>query len=346
MASCLRFEAADQDLWTEDFAGNYHRLLNPGLFDFDEKRRAQPTAIMKDVRLWLVPVPVKGVYGRVLEVLKRHSRFQPPGKVIQFPYDWRGDLVITAKLLGEKLRDELGSKPERWDSRITPVTHSMGGLVVQIAIANGDLPISSIARIVHIAAPFKGSASAFKSLYDFVDFPLAEQLYRLRYGKNKRRAQQNLLKAMKTFPSVFQLLPPENQPFVYGGATGDFNPLGPTQTVVPAAMKAAALQAHDAIGRSIALIRGREIEVHIVRGVDLAKLTDERYTAFVDREDYKLVMPVPREATQEGDGTVAGHSADYDGAFVDGNFVHDVDGAQHAFMCNHPKVADIVGSRV
>jgi hypothetical protein len=344
MASCLRLEAANRDLWTEDFRGNYKRLLNPDLFKFVPGQRAQPTAILKDIRLPVLPLSVKSLYGRVLKVLNKHSHFQRPGRVIEFPYDWREDLVETARLLGDRLRGELGRDPTLWDSRITAVTHSMGGLVVQIAIANGHLPVPSIARIVHIASPFMGSANSFKSLYDFVDFPLLEQLYGFSYGKDTRLAKKHLRDAMKTFPSVYQLLPPENQPFIDGGGAGNFNPLSKTQTVVPSTMKAAARKAHDAIARSIGLIHGTGL-VYVVRGVYTRRRTDERYQAFVDADDYKLVQPVPSLATDQGDGTVVGRSADYNGEFS-GGFVRNVIGGEHAYMCNHPKVAELVGALV
>src|SRR3989442_14266817 len=119
MASCLRFEAADRDLWTEDFRGNYKRLLNPGLFAFVEGSRGQATAILKDIRLF--GFSVKSLYGRVLDVLRKHSHFQAPGRVIEFPYDWRGDLVVNAQLLGERLSRELGPKPADWDYLITTI---------------------------------------------------------------------------------------------------------------------------------------------------------------------------------------------------------------------------------
>jgi hypothetical protein len=337
MASCLRSRSSNKDLWTEDFRGNYKRMLNPAVFRFHgESERAQATAILKDIRLPVLRLSIKSLYGKVLTVLKKHPRFQPPGGVIEFPYDWRGDLVVTAELLGKRLRRELGPDPDKW--HVTPITHSMGGLVVQIAIANDDLPPAGIDKIVHIASPFKGSASAFKSLFDFLDFPLIEALFDYEYGKDARLAKQVLRGAMQTFPSVYQLLPPESEAFIDSDVVGSFSPLGSTQKVMHDDMKAAAKNAHEAIAKSMGLLRGTN-KVRVVRGVYPGRPTPERYKAHVWPDRYELKQPVPVQSTIQGDGTVTGRSAVFEGAFSD---FGEVVGAEHAFMCNHPRVAELV----
>jgi hypothetical protein len=336
MGSCLRYEATNQDLWTEDFDANYHRLVrNSALFTYGE--RAQPTGILKNIRLfrWL---SVKDLYGRLLKFLGGHPDFNHPGGVIEFPYDWRGDLNDTADLLGHSLRERFGPSPDDWPCRITPVTHSMGALVVRIALAKGVVPMSKVRRIVHIAPPLMGSAAAFRSAYHDIRLPLASMMFDWVWRMNSGLARQHLLEVMRTFPSVYQLMPPEHELYLYCGSGGNENPLQAAHSVITPQMKLAAKTAHDAIKASVDVIARSNVPVHTIRGVSLRRATDALYKVFVGNAGYEILEPLPYgHAT--GDSTVTADSASYGGQDATPD-VRDVLNVEHAEMCNAQTVVE------
>jgi len=114
------------------------------------------------------------------------------GNFLEFPYDWRRDNRATAGVLGrvvdrklELWRKNGGSK----NSRVILVAHSMGGLVVQYYLeALEGWP--SCRALITFGTPYRGAVQALEYLvngYKLLLFDLTE--------------------TMRTFPSVYQLLP-------------------------------------------------------------------------------------------------------------------------------------------
>jgi hypothetical protein len=334
LGSCLRYQVTGQDLWTEDFSSNYLRLARDyPLFQYTPGRRADPTAILKTAHF--LGLPVKGIFGRVLDCLHGHPRFSHRDGVLEFPYDWRGDLLETAEMLGTSLRQRFGADPEKWTCRITVVTHSMGGLVARIALVSGALPPATVAQMVHIAPPFAGSASAFRSVYRDVRFPLTRPLLDLIWRKNRNLAQLQFRRVMATFPAAYQCMPPETDPYLYIGSAKTVNPFGPGQSVVSPAMKAAAAKASEAIRKSVAVITESRVPVDTIRSDLRSGKTDLEYRVFDEGDRYDVMDPLPYRDTP-GDGTVSMDSCAYHGD--DAATLHDLLGLEHAFMCDQKAV--------
>lgn len=134
----------------------------------------------------------------------------------QFAYDWRRDIVESAKELGRfirerrqfvqaLIRDRFGS--ERPGLKFDIITHSMGALVVRYYLmygeadlpADGSLPpltwagARNVARVIYVAPPNAGSALTLLYLVQ---------------GRKIGPMQPNYPSALlATYPSVYQLLP-------------------------------------------------------------------------------------------------------------------------------------------
>ncbi|WP_367132030.1 hypothetical protein [Saccharothrix sp. HUAS TT1] len=116
----------------------------------------------------------------------------PPANLIEFPYDWRLDNRVNARRLGEVAERALG----RWqvhtgipDARLVIIAHSMGGLVARYFLE--VLEGWKLCRaLITLGTPFRGSLDSLGYLAN---------------GYKKLRV--DLTDTMRTFPSVYQLLP-------------------------------------------------------------------------------------------------------------------------------------------
>ena len=147
-----------REIWSEHFAQN-HRLLcyEPSLLRWS----GQPakSSLLENV---YGPFPLPFVKIRLwrglLRFLEEHQQFGTEGHTLKYSYDWRQSLLETAQGLGEQL-----TLHSRWlaeDKKMTTgelryvfFTHSMGGLVVRIALGLGVLDPSAVNRLVHIGSP-------------------------------------------------------------------------------------------------------------------------------------------------------------------------------------------------
>ncbi len=107
-----------------------------------------------------------------------HCRQQE--NVFLFPYDWRRDLVETAQILADRIRQIqlLSGDPQQ---KVTIIAHSMGGLIAKYYLMYGDADVISgrtgdkipeptyagaanVDRIFYLGTPHDGSMNALKSL--------------------------------------------------------------------------------------------------------------------------------------------------------------------------------------
>ncbi len=113
-----------------------------------------------------------------------------------FPYDWRYSNVQSAQALVRFVR-QLQRKPiDGWDRTFDFVVHSMGGLVLRAFLDEwrkaGPDPLP-VGRVVFIATPHLGSLDAVEALIS------GEAVL---FGGRKE-----IRKLLRTFPSVYELLP-------------------------------------------------------------------------------------------------------------------------------------------
>src|SRR5262249_37260732 len=192
-------------------------------------------------------IPEISIYGPLLEALERYGGYKrgsfdapPPGgdcdTLYLFPYDWRRDVVESARSLGCMI-EELKRRPGRPDLRFDIVTHSMGGLVARYYAMYGERDVldavaacpdwsgaRNLNRVVMIAPPNAGSINALRVLLQgFSALSFARP-----FGALPRKLSRNLPFARVgprvtfTVPAIYQLLPPGGQARFF---SADLSPL-------------------------------------------------------------------------------------------------------------------------
>lgn len=115
-----------------------------------------------------------------------------PANFIEFPYDWRLDNRVNA----QKLRDLVSDRLRRWqdyshnpEARVIFLAHSMGGLVARyyLEVLEGWRDCRAL---ITFGTPYRGSFNAL----DFL-------------ANGYKRLFVDLTEVMRSFPSVYQLLP-------------------------------------------------------------------------------------------------------------------------------------------
>jgi pimeloyl-ACP methyl ester carboxylesterase len=190
------------------------------------------TEILEEAKVSAL-IPEISVYGPLLEALERYGGYKrasfnaPPlggdcDTLYLFPYDWRRDVVESARALGYMI-EELKRRLGRPDLRFDIVTHSMGGLVARYYAMYGERDVLDAAvacpdwsgarnlnRVVMIAAPNAGSMNALRVLLKgFSAMSFARPLGALP-RKLSRKLPFARVSSRVTFtvPAIYQLLPP------------------------------------------------------------------------------------------------------------------------------------------
>lgn len=190
------------------------------------------TAVLEEARVGAL-LPEVSVYGPLLEALERYGGYKrasfdapPPGgdcdTLYLFHYDWRRDLVESARALGRKI-EELKQRLGRPDLRFDVVTHSMGGLVARYYAMYGERDVLDVVvacpdwsgarnlnRVIMIATPNAGSINALRVLLKgFSALSFARP-----FGVFSRNLSRKLPFARVgprvtfTVPAIYQILPP------------------------------------------------------------------------------------------------------------------------------------------
>ena len=188
-------------------------------------------------------IPEISIYGPLLKALERHGGYKrgsfdapPPGgdcdTLYVFPYDWRRDVVESARSLGcmiEELKRRLG----RPDLRFDIVAHSMGGLVARYYAMYGERDVLDAAvacpdwsgarnlnKVVMIATPNGGSMSALRVLlkgFSAMSFAGPVGPFPRKLGRKLPFARVGS-RVTFTVPAIYQLLPPRGQARFFSAA--------------------------------------------------------------------------------------------------------------------------------
>jgi pimeloyl-ACP methyl ester carboxylesterase len=171
-------------LW--EMVGPYNRM----------KQLTSTTAVARNViRRYVLRYPV---YSRILD----HLHDVLGNRVYECPYDWRLPNEESAKRVAEKVQ-EASQKYQN----IVIVAHSMGGLISRHYLESGRFDSATgyrnVSALITLATPHYGSPFALAAGlgYRKEEFLSQDQVYELANNPE--------------FPSVYQLLPPPNLPFVW-----------------------------------------------------------------------------------------------------------------------------------
>ena len=332
-----------QTIWGENLTANYRTLINnPGVLKWADNpadaRLMRFVNVDAEIPLadWRVPFRKLDIWGRVIQFLNARSDVET---TVEFGYDWRGPLVDSANRLINwlKANGQVDLASERSDDAppFLFITHSMGGLVVRIAIANGKIHHSWVDKIIHIGTPLKGSPSAFRTAYEGLSLPLFREIFGLVRRKNRAAFEHHLLDCIRTFPSLYHLLPPREVPYLYYSQSSRSNPL--RERSMSNEHRSIASECHETLERAQEIIANQRIkvstiytEVHAGRQTEL----EYRVTPLADGRGYTVDGVHAR--SDYGDGTVPADSARGE-LPVRGLSVINVD---HMVMCNNDKVVE------
>ncbi|MCK4726316.1 MAG: hypothetical protein KAT29_10950, partial [Anaerolineales bacterium] len=162
-------------------------LTNPEIFIYPSDIPLEPRGIVDEVVI--VPNLIKqDQYNRLGDYLVGELKFQREVDFFEFPYDWRQDVRISARQLGELIESLDTSQP------IVIIGHSLGTLVTRyyVECLGAD---KRVERVILMGGPHKG---AVKGLVSMLVVPEV-----LPFGLMGER----LRKILMTYPSTYQIMP-------------------------------------------------------------------------------------------------------------------------------------------
>jgi pimeloyl-ACP methyl ester carboxylesterase len=237
-----------------------------------------------------------------------------------FPYDWRQDNAASANKLADRIR-QLDPNQEK---ELYFIAHSMGGLVCRIAITAEPEIRKRVRLFFQIASPLEGSPKAYWTLNKYPEFsPFINVLYlRKHLLEPDRRAQ--LLRAIQSFTSAFQLLPPRHVMTL----------IGPGGAEYPARHPAAwPIQLHGQLDKAEAI----QPALSILPGIPMRCVySQKRKTPWRFKVNHLWAI-IARNSKPNGDGTVPATSAK---SLSEESACYEATGVltEHTDLCRHPNV--------
>jgi hypothetical protein len=260
-------------------------------------------ALVKDASLLPGLIKLFDGYNRLSEMVR--GRFDvvgngmasdQPSNLFEFPYDWRRDNRVAARRLSHLIEKRLAQWRDysyNKDAKVILLAHSMGGLVARyyLEILEGWHDCLALATF---GTPYRGSLNALNFL-----------------ANGYKKAVVNLTECLRSFTSVYQLLP--TYPVIRCGdrycAVSDCSIPG----VDPVRAKAAA-QFHEEIGNKVR--EHRKDPTYLTQGYKILPFVGTRQptlqSAVFDGKTVQADSPLPpdvHELLDGGDGTVPRYSA-------------------------------------
>jgi len=162
-------------------------FTRPDIFRLPEFEPLEAREIVQEVVI--VPNLIKlEQYKRLGDYLEEGFGYERGDNLIEFAYDWRQDIRLSAKQLAKTI-DEWNVTPP-----ITIIAHSLGCLVSRyyVECVNGK---DKVDRLILLGGPHAGVPDAITSLHTGPDL--------LPFGLLGERLREILI----TFPSMYQILP-------------------------------------------------------------------------------------------------------------------------------------------
>ena len=189
----LRHKVTNERIWFRALKPKSEDLRLPISLDLSKNRDDLiPGDVLREVKIGVFPVT--DVYGDFIKEMRVRGGYQEESwespsdegfhdSLYVYPYDWRLDNVLNARLLVRKI-EALRIKLKRPDLKFDVVAHSMGGIITRYALMYGDvdLPAGSqkirptwagaklFDKVILMATPNEGSALALDSLTNGLNF--------------------------------------------------------------------------------------------------------------------------------------------------------------------------------
>jgi hypothetical protein len=337
-----RLSIPRQEIWGLNFFENYSRIADtPMILAWNGSH--VPATLLREANMRPPYFPFviyrQKLWDKLITELHAHPDFGPTA-TIEVGYDWRASLLDLSASVSGQIKQTLRqfSDHNKVVAKAVLITHSMGGLLVRVAIGSGQISSNDIDRVIHIGTPLIGSPSAFSSLYGQLRFPLLDQFLRFAHGKRAVRFRENLFDCVHTFHSAWELLPQQFHAYVrHTGTIRLINPL--TETVIDPAHVSRARQVHQLANQAEGILTNAGIPVHKIYTDSHQVLTEFQYDVSIRGIPGKSKYVIDRiYENSEGDGTVPSISASGNRP-KDPNSVIDV---SHAEMCNHRRVSALL----
>jgi pimeloyl-ACP methyl ester carboxylesterase len=181
-----------EEVWTMMLNKEYERIaLHPDDLRYEAIEPAH-----------VLPGRAFSIYNDLIKALRHELSFHAdkPTPVFAFPYDWRVDVQITAKMLGEYLKEVIARTKllkhysKAHDLRVDLVGHSMGGLMLCEYLSQANSK-SLVGRVATIGTPFLGSIEAIVKIATGMS---------LLSGDEPRERERE---SARVTPSLYQLFP-------------------------------------------------------------------------------------------------------------------------------------------
>ena len=186
---------AGSELWlgeTKLWPGTRRLLMTPQTQLLDDWNRELRVGRMLRESAVVPGLTKNDSFGSLLTYLTRQLGYVVDQDLMEFPYDWRGDLLSSATRLAEEIGAWRSSRPAPAE-KVTLVCHSMGGLVARLFLAQpGAADI--VERCVFMGTPHAGSAASLSIILGGTRLPLGLAFSKLR-------------ELSAGFDSLYQVLP-------------------------------------------------------------------------------------------------------------------------------------------
>jgi pimeloyl-ACP methyl ester carboxylesterase len=97
-------------------------------------------------------------YGAFIRFLVKEVGYKPNTNLLEFAYDWRQDIRISARQLADSIRTWRSTRANPAE-RVTIIAHSMGGLVARYYLHHYQ-GAEAVERILFLGTPHRGSTRA------------------------------------------------------------------------------------------------------------------------------------------------------------------------------------------
>jgi pimeloyl-ACP methyl ester carboxylesterase len=237
-----------------------------------------------------------------------------------FPYDWRQDNAISASRLAERIR-ELDPTQEK---DLYFIAHSMGGLVCRLVMTAEPEIRKRVRLFFQIASPIEGSPKAYWTLSRYPEFSkFIDRWYLGKHVSNPNRRAQLLL-AIQSFTSAFQLLPPGHVMTLIGPGGAEYPARHPD---------AWPIQLQGQLAKAEAIQSALRIPAEIPMRCVYSEKRQTPWRFAVDR----FWSIIARHSKPNGDETVPASSAK---ALSEESAFYQATGklTEHTLLCQHPEV--------